>query len=99
MALSDVSPELVTELGPLASDLMGLFAQEDLEQVAVDIPNNSAAGLLLFEHTWAIGLKEAIKNAGGIAVTGGFVAPEVLQKLEQDLEAAQQSAGQEQAAV
>jgi hypothetical protein len=94
LALSDVSPELVTELGPLASDLMGLFAQEDLEQVAADIPNNSAAGLLLFEHTWAIGLKEAIKNAGGVAITGGFIAPDVLQELEQDLEAAKQSVGQ-----
>lgn len=99
LALSDLSPEVTTELGHLVSDLMGLFAQEDLEQVAADIPNNSAAGLLLFEHTWAIGLKEAIKNAGGIAVTGGFVAPEVLQELEQDLEAAQQSAGQEKVAV
>jgi hypothetical protein len=90
--LSDVSPEVSAELGPLASDLMGLVAQEDLEQVAAGIPNNSAAGLLLFEHTWAIGLKEAIKNAGGIAVTGGFVAPDVLQELERDLEAAKQSA-------
>src|SRR6266480_5390868 len=97
LGLSDLSAEEAAELGPLAGDLMGLFAQEDIDQVAADIPNNSAAGLLLFEHTWAIGLKEAIKNAGGIAVTGGFVAPEVLQKLEQDLEAAQQSAGQEQA--
>ena len=51
LALSDLSPEVTTELGPLASDLMGLFAQEDLEQVAADIPNKSAAGLLLFEHT------------------------------------------------
>ena len=93
LGLSDVSPEVSAELGPLASDLMGLVAQEDLEQVAADIPNNSAAGLLLFEHTWAIGLKEAIKNAGGIAVTGGFVAPDVLQELEKDLEAAKQSAG------
>jgi hypothetical protein len=92
LGLSDVSPEVSAELGPLASDLMGLVAQEDLEQVAAGIPNNSAAGLLLFEHTWAIGLKEAIKNAGGIAVTGGFVAPDVLQELEKDLEAAKQSA-------
>jgi hypothetical protein len=99
LGLSDVSPEVSAELGPLASDLMGLVAQEDLEQVAAGIPNNSAAGLLLFEHTWAIGLKEAIKNAGGIAVTGGFVAPDVLQELEQDLEAAKQSAGQKNAAV
>ena len=99
LALSDLSTEEATELVPLAGDLMGLFAQEDIEQVAADIPNNSAAGLLLFEHTWAIGLKEAIKNAGGIAVGGGFVAPDVLQELEQDLEAAQQGAGQEQAAT
>src|SRR2546429_5920920 len=99
LELSDLSGEEAAELGPLAGDLLGLFAQEDIEQVAASIPNNSAAGLLLFEHTWAIGLKEAIKNAGGIAVTGGFVSPDVLQELEQDLEAAQQSAGQEQAAV
>ena len=91
LELSDLSAEEATELGPLAGDLMGLFAQEDIDQVAADIPNNSAAGLLLFEHTWAIGLKEAIKNAGGIAVTGGFVAPDVLQELEKDLEAAKQS--------
>jgi len=99
LALSDLSTEEATELGPLAGDLMGLFAQEDIEQVAADLPNNSAAGLLLFEHTWAIGLKEAIKHAGGVAVAGGLVAPDVLQALEADLEAAKQSAGQEQAAV
>jgi Family of unknown function (DUF6325) len=99
LELSDLSGEEAADLGPLAGDLMGLLAPEDIEQVAAGIPNNSAAGLLLFEHTWAIGLKEAIKNAGGIAVGGGFVAPDVLQELEQDLEAAQQGAGQEHAAV
>ncbi len=99
LELSDLSAEEATELGPLAGDLMGLFAPEDIEQAAASIPNNGAAGLLLFEHTWAIGLKEAIKNAGGVAIAGGFVSPDVLQELEQDLEAAQQGAGQEQAAT
>jgi hypothetical protein len=98
LALSDLSAEEAMELGPLAGDLIGLFAQEDIDQVAAGIPNNSAAGLLLFEHIWAIGLKEAIKHAGGVAVAGGLVAPDVLQALEADLEAAKQSAGQEQAA-
>ena len=78
LELSDLSDEEATELGPLAGDLMGLFAPEDIEQAAASIPNNGAAGLLLFEHTWAIGLKEAIKNAGGVAIAGGFVAPDVL---------------------
>ena len=34
--------------------------------------NLTAAGLLLFEHAWAIGLKEAIKHAGGMTVAGGL---------------------------
>jgi hypothetical protein len=99
LELNNLSGEEAAELGPLAGDIIGLFAPEDIEQVAAGIPNNSAAGLLLFEHTWAIGLKEAIKHAGGIAVAGGFVAPDVLQELEEELEAAQQSARQEQPAA
>ena len=90
--LSELSGEEATELSPLAGSVMGLLADEDIQQLAADIPNNSAAGLLLFEHSWAIGLKEAIKNAGAVAVTGGFVSPEALAELEKDLEADKQSA-------
>ena len=92
LALSDLSTEEATELGPLAGDLMGLFAQEDIEQVAADLPNKSAAGLLLFEHTWAIGLRDALKHAGGVRIAGGQVAPDVLQELEEEIETAKQSA-------
>jgi uncharacterized membrane protein len=91
--LSDLSGEEASELSPLAGNLMGLLADEDIQQVAEDIPNKSAAGLLLFEHTWAIGLREAIKNAGAVAITGGFVSPDTLQELEQELETAKQHAG------
>jgi hypothetical protein len=90
--LSELGGEEATELSPLATNVMSLLSDEDIQQVAADIPNKSAAGLLLFEHTWAIGLKEAIKNAGAVAVTGGFVSPDVLQELEKDLEAAEQRA-------
>ena len=89
--LSELRGEEATELSPLAGNVMGLLAEEDIQQLAADIPNNSAAGLLLFEHTWAIGLKEAIKNAGAVAITGGFVSPEALEELEKDLEAEKQN--------
>jgi len=85
--LSELSGEEATELSPVAGNVMGLLADDDIQQLAADIPNTSAAGLLLFEHTWAIGLKEAIKNAGAVAVTGGFVSPEALEELEKDLDA------------
>ncbi len=99
LELSDLSSDEAAELGPLAGDFLGLFAPEDIEQVAADMPNNSAAGLLLFEHTWAIGLKKAVKEAGGVAIAGGFVAPEVLEELEKELDEAKQSTGQEQTVV
>jgi Family of unknown function (DUF6325) len=67
--LSELGGEEATELSPLAGNVMGLLAEEDIQQLAADIPNESAAGLLLFEHIWAIGLKEAIKNSGAVAVT------------------------------
>jgi len=89
--LSELGGEEATELSPLAGNVIGLLADEDIQQLAADIPNESAAGLLLFEHTWAIGLKEAIKNAGAVAVTGGFVSPEALEELEKDLEAEKQN--------
>ena len=99
LELSDLSGAEAAELAPLAGDIMGLLAPEDIEQVEADIPNNNTAGLLLFEHTWAIGLRDAIKNAGGVAIAGGLVAPDVLQALEEDLEAAQQGAEQKKAEI
>ncbi|HXX78693.1 MAG TPA: hypothetical protein VEI53_09390, partial [Ktedonobacteraceae bacterium] len=51
--------------------------------------NNSAAGLLLIEDTWAIPLKEAIIHAGAVARTGGLLAYEVQQSIEAEFEAAE----------
>ncbi len=68
--LRDLSDEEAEQLGPLAGDLISMVDQEDIERVARDIPNDCSTGLLLFEHTWAIDLKEAIKNAQDIPVAG-----------------------------
>jgi hypothetical protein len=91
MELSDLSREEAEPFAHLTGDILGLLAPEDIEQAARDIPNNSSAALLLFEHTWAIGLKEAIRNASGLALAGGLVAPDVLQMVEEELEAAKQA--------
>jgi len=100
MELSDLSGEEAEQLGPIAGDLLQVFEPDDVEAVASNIPKNSSAGLLLFEHTWAVGLKEAIMNAGGIPLAGGLVAPVVVQMLEAELaEAAAQETTQSKAKV
>ena len=100
MELSDLSGEEAEQLGPIAGDLLQVLEPDDVEAAASNIPNNSSAGLLLFEHTWAVGLKEAIMNAGGIPLAGGLVAPVVVQMLEAELaEAAAQETTQSKAKV
>jgi hypothetical protein len=97
LELSDLRGEEAEAFGPIAGELLEVFEPDDVEAAASDLPNNSSAGLLLIEQTWAIPLKEAILNAGGVAVAGGLVAPAVVQALEAELAA--QAAKKSQAEV
>ena len=87
MELSDLSREDAEQFGPIAGDLHQILEPDDVEATANAIPNNSTAAFLLIEHSWAVGLKEAIMNAGGIPLAGGLVAPAVAQMLEAELAA------------
>ncbi len=40
-----------------------------------EIPNDSAAALLLIEHHWAVPLRNAIARAGGFRISDGFISP------------------------
>jgi uncharacterized membrane protein len=49
---------------------------EDAEwDVIEDIPNDSAAALVLLEHSWAVPLRDAIARAGGFRISDGFISP------------------------
>ena len=43
--------------------------------VLQEIPNDSAAALLLIEHHWAVPLRNAVYKAGGLPISEGFVHP------------------------
>ena len=40
-----------------------------------EIPNDSAAALVLLEHHWAVPLRDAIARAGGFRISDGFISP------------------------
>jgi uncharacterized membrane protein len=52
-----------------------VFSDEDAWDVLEDIPNDSAAALLLIEHHWAVPLRDAIARAGGFRLADGFISP------------------------
>ena len=54
---------------------MNVFSDEDAWDVLADIPNDSAAALLLLEHHWAVPLRDAIARAGGFRLGDGFISP------------------------
>jgi hypothetical protein len=47
--------------------------EEDAWYVADAIPNGSAAAIVLLEHLWAIPLRDAIVDAGGIALADEWI--------------------------
>jgi uncharacterized membrane protein len=51
---------------------------EGLDSIAEDLPPGGAALFLLIEHRWALGLKHAVRDAGGIVVAQDFLSPEAL---------------------
>ena len=50
-----------------------LIPEEDAWYVADAIPNGTAAAIILLEHLWAIPLRNAIVDAGGIALADEWI--------------------------
>jgi uncharacterized membrane protein len=58
-----------------AADGIDVFSDGEEWDVLDDIPNDSAAALILFEHHWAVPLRDAIVRAGGYRISDGFISP------------------------
>ena len=54
---------------------VSVFSEEEAWDVLEDIPNDSAAALVLLEHHWAVPLRDAIVRAGGFRLSDGFISP------------------------
>ena len=55
-----------------------------------DIPDGSAAALILLEHHWAVPLRNAVVRAGGYRISDGFISP--LDLVEAGLHSAEEAA-------
>ena len=65
--------EAGAELGAAAMEDGHLIPEEEVWYVADTIPNGSVAAILLLEHLWAIPLRDAIVDAGGIALADEWI--------------------------
>lgn len=69
MAGAEAGAEQAAEHG------MSVFSDEEAWDVLAEIPNDSAAALILLEHHWAIPLRDAIARANGFRIAEDFISP------------------------
>lgn len=58
-----------------AADGISPFPEQDAWDVLEEIPNGSAAAVVMLEHHWAVGLRDAVARAGGFRISDGFISP------------------------
>jgi len=58
-----------------AAEGIDVFGDAEEWDVLEEIPNDSAAALILLEHHWAVPLRDAIARAGGFRLSDGFISP------------------------
>ena len=64
----------------------GIVTQDDLDEVADLLENNTTAGLLVVEQLWAKPLKKALIDANGVLVAEGRIHPEAALELDKENE-------------
>lgn len=68
--------EVGAELGAEKTEEgVDIFPEEDALDVIDEIPNNSAAAIILLEHRWAIPLRDAVARANGMPIADAFIHP------------------------
>lgn len=86
LSAGQVAAEAVERMLVAASHSVGMD-DLGLRQVVERLEPGKAFGVLMFEHTWAIPLRDAIRRAGGAPLAQGFITPEALFMVGEELRA------------
>ncbi len=81
LEINDLDDEEFNAFAEIVDHTEGLLSDDDVLELAADLPPNNSAALLVFEHVWATQLAGAIRNANGQVVTQGFVPREIVEEV------------------
>ena len=77
-AAGEEGAEVGAEAGAELGDEGTLFDDEEVWYIADSIPEGMTAAIAVLEHRWAIPLRNAITDAGGVALTDRWLHPQDL---------------------
>jgi uncharacterized membrane protein len=92
---SQQNVEVDAEAGALAfADQTFGLSEADIRDIAADLPRGKSALFILFEHHWAVGIKEALQQGGGVVRAQGLVPPDTLEMVSDLVTALQEDMDQ-----
>jgi hypothetical protein len=85
LEVAEIDDDELSSLAGIVDPLGELISDEDVEELAQGLAPGDAAAILVFEHTWALPLRDAIVGAGGHLAAQlrvpGAVVDEVLREV------------------
>lgn len=97
--VSELADEEMAAYAGVEGSMLGLLSLDDAEEIGKGLPGNSSAALVLFEHTWAVELKQAVKQANGRLVADGLLSADAVEIVSAQMQAALNTAGKEQRSI
>ena len=85
---TDLNDDVAVALANYYGKSTELLTQEDLIKAAEDLPINTTAAAMLFEHVWAKQFAQAIRNANGAVLMDVRIPHDVIEAAQQDMHAA-----------
>ncbi len=73
--IDELTDEDAAAFDPLLNDYFGTLTEEDVIMAAENLPENTSAAVVLFEHYWAIRLQQAVQHAGGFMLDSAYINP------------------------
>jgi hypothetical protein len=65
LEINDLDDDDYATFDPIVSEVTGMISQGDIAELSGLLENNSSAGIMAFEHTWAVDFRNAVLNAKG----------------------------------
>jgi uncharacterized membrane protein len=79
MELMELDPDVQEGLDKAGVVVGGLFNEDDLMDIAADLPPETSAAVLVWENVWARKVTQAMRDAGGQLVTFERIPHDVVQ--------------------
>ncbi len=83
--ITELDSQVAAGLEIVWGEFSGLLSEEDLLMVADELPNDTTAAAILFEHVWATRFAAAVRDSNGWLVTSVRIPPNVIAVARQTL--------------